>query len=156
MPTPYAGYVDSTEAVTTYLYNILLTNASALGVDSSTGVFYGDQMLLPTTPALCVVPGPETGMPNGAGGRPMLMVFLTYVMVYYEKIQDIQLNTHASLVLANTVKRLIHQDPTLGNTVINCYCSGVEPGVAVKGPGRSLMDASRMVFNSRSKVVLNP
>jgi hypothetical protein len=154
MPNPYAGYADATEVVANYLLNMITVGASALGVDPTKGVWYGDQTLLPTTPLLCVIPGPEAAVPQGAGGRPMQMTFTTFVMVYYGKVQDQQLNIHASLTLANAVKRLVHTDPFLGGNVINCYCSAVDPGIAAKGG--ALIDATRMAFQSRSKVVLNP
>ncbi|SRR5216684_1021477 len=155
MPNPYAAYTDSTEFVANYVLNAIKAGAATLGLtDAVNQVWYGDQVLLPETPAVCVVPGPETDTPNGAGGRPVRIDFRTFVMVYYGKVQDQQLNVHASLGLANQIKRLMNADPTLGGNAIDAYFSNIDPGVSAKQGG--LMDATRMTLLTKSKVVLNP
>lgn len=160
MPNPYAAYTDSNEFVANYLYQKFLANAGPSGFNlggvaqGQPGVWYGDTSgLLPSTPLLCVIPGPEQSVYQGVGGRPVLMTFTTFVMVYYGKVQDQQANVHASLTLANAVKRFVNPDITLGGNAIDCMCAAIDPGVAVKGG--ALIDASRMTFRTRSKVTLN-
>lgn len=164
MGTPYSAYVDSVEDVANYLYDTMLSNKTAFQYtdpSSSTtyvvqDVWYGDQSgLIPHLPCLCVVPGPEASQYNGVGGRPVMMTFQTFVMVYFGKIiGDHQLNVHASLSLARTIKRFMNQDVTLGGTVIDSFCSAIDPGVAIRGG--AMIDTSRMQFTARSKVLLNP
>lgn len=161
MPSPYTGLTDSTETVSNYLYLALLGDAVPLGLPTVgvkgdgtfNSVWYGDQAMLPVTPAICIVPGAESSVYNGVGGRPVLMTFETFVMVYFGKIQDAQQNKHQSLTLANAIKRFVNIDITLGGNVIDCMCSNIDPGVAVRMG--ALMDATRMTFRSRSKVTLN-
>lgn len=153
MAPPY-GFTDSIDVVSTYILDLLVSEASTLGVDPQKGYYYGEQDLIPTSPTICVVPGPESSEYNGVGGRPVLITFQTYVMVYVDKIQDIQISTHSAMQLAAAVKRAIHSDVKLGGNVLDCFCANAEPGYAVRRT--SLMAAARLTFRSRSKVLLNP
>ncbi len=154
MSNPYAGFTDSTDVVTKYILDKLSASAATLGADPRKSFYYGDQVLVPTTPAFCVIPGPETSQYDGVGGRPVIITFQTFVMVYAYKVQDVQLNMRTALQLATTVKHIIHPDVRLGGNVIDCFCSNVDPGYAVRRG--DLIAAARMTFRSRSKVVLNP
>jgi len=147
MPT----LTDDNEVVASYIFNLIKTNASALGLKT---VLYGDHDLIPHTPAVCVVPGPESTIYNGVGGRPVMITFETYALVIYNKLQDIQANLHSCGTLATQVKRLVHTDPMLGippnQLVIDCMCTDNEPGIVIKGG--QLSPANRLTFSSRSKV----
>jgi hypothetical protein len=161
MPSPYAPYTDSTDFVANYFYNVFVTNVVALGLPTvgtkadgtPNSVWYGDEPFLPVTPAVAVVPGPEQSNYDGVGGRPVLMTFQTFVMVYFGKIQDAQSNKHQSLQLANGIKRFMNADITLGGNAIDTMCAAIDPGVGIKMG--ALMDTTRMTFRTRSKVTLN-
>jgi hypothetical protein len=153
MAPPY-GFTDSTDVVATYILDLLVSQAATLGVDPQKGYYFGEQDLIPTSPVICVVPGPESSEYDGVGGRPVVVTFQTYVMVYVDKIQDIQVSTHSAMQLATAVKRVVHPDTRLGGNVIDCFCANVEPGYAVRRA--TLMAAARLTFRSRSKVLLNP
>ncbi len=157
MPNPYTT-TDSTEVVANYIYTQLLANMATLqdaGGTAVQAVWYGDDSsLMPTTPCLTVIPGPESSQYQGVGGRPVMMTFTTFVMVYYGKLQDQQANVHGSLQIAKAIKSFIHSNITLGGNVIDCLCTAAEPGVAVRNG--AMIDATRMTFTSRSKVLLNP
>jgi len=150
--------------VANYLYTQFKTNkASFTYTDPSTStvytvqdVWYGDQSgLIPHLPCLCVIPGPEQSVYNGVGGRPVRMTFQTFVMVYFGKITgDHQMNVHASLSLANVIKRFQNADMTLGGNAIDVFCNAVDPGVAIRGG--AMIDTTRMAFTTRTKVLLNP
>lgn len=154
MPTPYDSYTDSIDVVASYILSLLEASASTLGVDSARGFYYGEQELIPTTPGICVVPGPETDVYDGVGGRPVMITFLTYVVLYVDVLRDIQINTHQATQLATLVKRVVHADKNLGGNVLDCLCIQVEPGYALKKG--SLMAAARLTFRSRAKKILNP
>jgi hypothetical protein len=145
------GYstTDDSDAVATYVLGIVNSVKVANGI---VDVFYGDEKKLPHTPTVCVVPGPESSAYNGVGGRPTMITFTTYVMVYYSKVQDIQVNRHANLVLAKALKHAIHADGTLGGNVIDVLVTNLDPGIALKAG--ALFDATRLTLRSRSKVVL--
>lgn len=150
MPNPYTT-ASSSEVVHNYVLGMMNAVKVANGIAD---IFYGDERKIPRTPTVCVVPGPESSSYQGAGGRPVMKVFTTYVMVYCNKIQDHQANVHASLTLANTLMNVVHADPTLGGNAIDCLVTNSDPGMAVKAG--TLYDASRLTLRSRSKVVLNP
>jgi hypothetical protein len=155
MSNPYAGFTDSVDVVTQTILDKLIANASTLDVtDVNKSFFYGEQELLPTTPGFCVVPGPESSQYDGVAGRPVVITFMTFVMVYAYKVQDVQQNTKTAMQLATAVKGVIHPDVRLGGIVIDCFCSNVEPGYAIKRG--DLIAAARLTFQSRSKVLLNP
>jgi hypothetical protein len=153
MPNPYASFTDSVDVITKYILDKLIANASTLGADPRKGFYYGDQQLVPITPAFCVIPGPESSQYDGVGGRPVMITFQTFVMVYAYKVQDVQLNMRTAMQLAVSVKHIIHPDVRLGGNVIDCFCSNVDPGYAVRRG--DLVAAARMTFRSRSKVLLN-
>lgn len=141
---------DSAEVVATYITNKLSdpTNMANLGLQS---VWYGDQHLLPKTPAACIVPGEKRREFQGATFRTLNDI-QTYVLVYFGKIQDIQQNLHSAMQLAEAIELLVHQDLLLGGNVISCLCNIIDPGVINKG-GVWVMGA-RMTFQSMSKTTL--
>lgn len=153
-PTPYDAFTDSSDVVATYILNLLQSSASTLGIDPERGFYFGEQDLLPTSPAICVLPAPETSAYAGAGGRPVMIQFQTYVMVYVDIIRDVQLNTHQATQLTTAIKHVVHADKNLGGNVLDCYCVQVEPGYALKKG--ALMAAARMNFRSKAKKILNP
>jgi hypothetical protein len=138
---------DSTETIANYIYTKikLPANMTSLGLSS---VWYGDQELLPVTPAVCVSPGPKQREFQGATFRT-LNTIETYALVYYGKIQDIQVNLHSATTLADSIETLIHSDLTLGGNVIAVLCTQNEPGVINKA-GVWVMGA-RLTFQSTSK-----
>lgn len=144
---PPGPNTDSAEVIANYIYTKLLVpaNMTALGVNA---VWYGDQTLLPTTPALCVSPGTKKREFQGASYRT-LNTIETYVWVYFGKIQDIQANLHGATTLADAIETLIHSDLTLGGNVVAVLCTQSEPGMINKG-GVWVMGA-RLTFESVSK-----
>lgn len=147
---PPGPNTDSNEVVANYIYQKLLnpTNMTALGVLS---VWYGDQELIPNTPALCVAPGNKKREFQGATFRT-LNTFETYVLVYYSKIQDVQQNLHGATTLADAIETLVHSDLLLGGNVFSVLCTQNEPGMITKSG--SLMMGARLTFESQSKTTL--
>lgn len=159
MSSPYAGLTDDSEVVANYLLNAFTSVMSTFTDNGNPptalqAIWYGDQSgLLPTTPAMSIVPGPQTSRYNGVGARPVLMTFETFALVYYGKIQDIQANTHASLTIANKVKKYQNTLGNFGGLIIDCMCSAVDPGVSVRAG--AMYDTTRMTFVARTKVTLD-
>lgn len=141
---------DSAEVIANYIYQKLLdpTNMTNLGLQAT---WYGDQQLLPTTPAVCVAPGNKKREFQGATYRTLNEIE-TYVWVYYGKIQDAQQNLHAATALAEGIETLVHSDLKLGGNVISVLCTQNEPGMINK-MGVWMMGA-RLTFASMSKTTL--
>jgi hypothetical protein len=147
---PPGPNTDSSEVVANYIYTKLNdpTNKANLGL---VDVWYGDQDLLPHTPAACVAPGNKQRQFQGATFRT-LNTFETYILVYYGKIQDVQANLHSVTLLADNIETLVHSDLLLGGNVFSVLCTQNEPGMISKA-GALLMGA-RMTFESQSKTTL--
>jgi hypothetical protein len=142
---------DSTEVVTNYIYQMMQAVAETFSPEQIQDVFYGDQTLLSKTPAICVVPGVKHREFHGASLQTM-NTFETLVYVYYCKLQDVQLNTHGCVALADAIEKQVHSDITLGGNVISILCEQNEPGIATKNG--DLMMAARLQFHSQSRTRL--
>ena len=144
---------DSSEVVANYIYTMMKGVAETFSPEQIQDVFYGDQVLLPKTPAICVVPGVKQREFQGASLR-VLNIFETLIYVYYCKIQDVQQNTHGCVALADAIEKFVHADFTLGGNVFSIICEQSEPGIATKSG--DLMMAARLLFRSQSKTMLLP
>jgi hypothetical protein len=142
---------DSSEVVANYIFGILQGVADTFSPESIQDVFYGDQSLLPKTPAVCVVPGVKNREFQGAS-LCTLNTFVTYVYLYYEKLQDAQLNVHGCTALADAIEKFVHADFKLGGNVVYVICEQNEPGIATKQG--DLVMAARLQFRSMSKTML--
>jgi hypothetical protein len=129
---------------------MLEANTSALVIQD---VWYGDQELLPRTPAVCVNPGTKKRQFQGATFRTLNDIE-TYVLVYFGKIQDVQANLHGATQLADSIETLVHSDLTLGGNVIAVLCTQNEPGMINKA-GVWMMGA-RLTFQSMTKTTFPP
>jgi hypothetical protein len=141
---------DSADVIATYIYDMLEANTSALVIQD---VWYGDQELLPRTPAVCVNPGTKKRQFQGATFRTLNDIE-TYVLVYFGKIQDVQANLHGATQLADSIETLVHSDLTLGGNVIAVLCTQNEPGMINKA-GVWMMGA-RLTFQSMTKTTFPP
>lgn len=139
---------DNLDTVTQYIVDLINTNKVALGVQD---VWYGDQELIPRSPAVAVEPGTKTrtltGMPRMATNN-----FTVFILVYVAKLQDIQLTRKTSNQLAEAIEDLIHGDSNLGGLVVHGFCTSQESGYAVRGS--LLMRAVRISYEAMSKLQL--
>ena len=123
-------------------------------------VWYGDQNLLPHTPAICV----ETGnLARQFAGVPYRVEnnFEVYIMVYHGEITDKQINRDICEKLAVQIQDLMHSDircdnplydpavSTAAGLVIYGMVSAIEPGYTVRQ--RSLMYTTRITWFGMSK-----
>jgi hypothetical protein len=147
---------DSSEVVATFIADLLSANKASLPTPVQ-DVWYGDQQLLPHTPAICVAPGMKTREFQGASLRT-LNVFETLVWVYFCKLQDVQENLHGCTAVMDAVDYMVQtnngSDNTLGGIVTSVICMQSEPGIATKQG--ALMMAARLAFRSQSKTMLLP
>ena len=139
---------SSEEVVANAIFTIITANLGPLGAAVS---FYGDQDLLPKTPAICIAPGPKTREFQGAS-LTTLNTFETFVFVYYGKIQDVQVNWHGAQALADAIEPVVQTDMTLGGIVTSTLCTLNEPGMINKSG--SLMMGNRLTFQSQNKTRL--
>lgn len=125
----------------------LVANKESLGIED---VFYGDQNLIPRSPAVCVETGNKARALAGATRRTD-NIFVVYILVYHSEIRSPQSNRRAADALAESIETLIHQDPTLGGLVTHGYVTSVEPGY-VDRP--NTMRACRITYEGQSRTLL--
>lgn len=135
-----------------YLVEKAQQNKADLGLAD---VFFGDQALLPRTPALCVEPDAKSGNVNPTRKAEYEITF--YLLVYYDKIQDSISNRKGLLALCDALETLYNSDQYLGidamsGLVIHNYISRVESGYVAKG--QSLMTAARMTWTGKTQRIL--
>jgi hypothetical protein len=142
---------DSLETITQTIVS-LLEDHTELGFED---VFYGDQDLIPRTPAAAVesagLARELQGIATGGMTRNELSV---YIFVYHCPIQSAQKTRKECDQFAEQVQRLLHNDVTLGGLVIHGFCNNSEPGVAVRGG--AAMRAHRITWMGISKTRLAP
>jgi hypothetical protein len=141
---------DSIYVYTNYVFELLDGRKAELGVQD---VWFGDDAStkLPRTPAITVEGAPKSREYNGAPRRSMNTMDM-YVMVYHDKIADVQENARNAMRRAEAVEAVLHEDAQLGGLVIDSMVISNEPGTADRGG--SLMSASRLTFRARSQTLL--
>lgn len=135
-------FTDSLVTVVDAVTAKLESNVEALGL---TDVFFGDQDLIPRSPAACVEPGTKERDLQGANRRTE-NTFTIYILVYHSEVRSPQSNRRDADVLAEAIETLLHQDATLSGLVRHCYVVKVESGYARKQNG--VMRSSRITFEA--------
>jgi hypothetical protein len=138
----------SAEVVATAIKAAIDAHMASLGIEAT---YYGDQTILPVTPAVCITPGNKS---RGFQGASLMTenTFESYVFVYFGKVQDVQQNLHSAQTLADAIEPIVQADMTLGGIVIWTICTQNEPGIINKQG--SLLMGNRMTFQSYSKTRL--
>lgn len=138
----------SADVVATAILAAIDAQKVSLGIVDT---FYGDQAILPHTPAVCVSPGTKGREFQGATLMTQNIIE-TYVYVYFGKVADVQQNVHGAQQLADAIEPVVQADITLGGIVISTLCTQNEPGLINKMG--SLMMGNRLTFQSMSRTRL--
>src|SRR5512139_916007 len=114
-------------------------------------IFYGDQERIPRTPAVCVEPGEKNRELQGAPNMTS-NTFDIYVLIYHNKMQEIQLTRRECDVLAYEIEKRLHQNLQLGGIIIHGYCVSNESGYTYKQ--NTLYRSARLTYRATSKTSL--
>jgi hypothetical protein len=133
-------------AVCEAFVNLFELNKASLGIAD---VFYGDQALIPRTPAVTVESGPKSRLLTNTGFMTTNTIQI-YFMVYFGKVQDVQQNKRAADQLSEAIEDLVHLDKQLGGLVVTGYIVEVDPGMAERGKD-VLLKANRLTWQGTSK-----
>src|SRR2546421_3854948 len=113
-------HTSHTSVVATAIKNLLQTNQQSLGLSL---VLYGQQLMIPQSPAAVVVPGPKQRMLvgiQGPGGRTDN--FLTvYIEVHNSMVGSEDEERLIVDQIAEGVEDKIHSDTTMGGLVIHGF-----------------------------------
>jgi hypothetical protein len=145
-----AELTNSEVACALYLQDLLETNKVALGVRD---VFYGDQVRIPYSPAICVETGRKERALNGAPRRTEITLNV-HLLVYHAPIEDGQVTRLQNDLLDEAIETLIHLEDnrTLGGLVVHGMVVAIEPGYQIKAG--STYRASRIDYQATSQVQL--
>lgn len=125
-------------------------NLASLGIREQGDVFYGDQMLIPRTPAVCVEAGPLNRELSGIGGKGRTTNTITvFLLCYIARIQDMQLTRREADEFAEKIMDILHQDVTRSGLVVHGFVTGIEPGYATRGDTN--MRAARITWTGMTK-----
>jgi hypothetical protein len=117
-------------------------------------VYYGEQTLIPSYPAVVVESYP---MEREITGTHTFGVTLrTGIIVFHGKLQPPEVTKKECEELIELITETLHADHTLDGLVVFGYINRVDPGVAIRGgpEGASEMyRASRVTWEGLSRVV---
>jgi hypothetical protein len=135
---------DSLVVVTQYLFDKFNVQ-SVKDQFGLTDVFYGDQSLIPRSPAMCIESGPKDRQLQGAMRRTQNNISV-FLLLYHSEIRSPQSNRKDADTLAEAIELFVHQDKTLGGLVTHCYCTQVVPSYVTKSD--QPMRAARIVVEA--------
>jgi hypothetical protein len=151
MTTPYSDIVHGKlSGLCRYVLDRLDGNKAVLG-QGIADTFYGDQVMIPRTPTLCLEPDGKRRELQGVPRR-VENTYTMYIILYVSKVDDTQVNAEDVLILAEAVEDFLHVDPTLDDRVIHSFCTEVEPGYRTRQGTR--YRACRITFQAINKTVL--
>ena len=135
---------DSLVAIVDYQIDLLKSNAGLLGLNE---VYYGDQNLIATVPAVCVEGQRKTRDMSGTSFRSENLLRTT-LLVYYSQMQDVNATQRDVEILAEQIEEVLHTDQTMGGLVVHGRVIELEPGYAVRE--RVYLRACRMTWQGIS------
>lgn len=155
---------DSLLTTSVRIYDILVANAVGLGLagPTKTNVWYGDQSMLPETPAVCIEPGTKTrdlrGVPDMTENNMDVHIFLYHSAVGTEQQQS----RRDTVGFAEAIERFLHINHlnmvnSIGEQIIvHGFVRSLDAGYQYKN-GSTLYNAVHMVWTGFTKTSLrNP
>jgi hypothetical protein len=139
---------DSLVVVSEYLFDLITQNKTPLGLQD---IYYGDQALIPRTPALCVESDTKTREIDGAPRRTLVQLN-TFLILYHSPVKDIQKTRKDVDILAEAVETLVHADAQMNHLVIHSLVTTMQSGYAMK-TGTQIRSC-RLTVQATSQVLL--
>jgi hypothetical protein len=154
---------DSVLTASVRIYDLLTANAAALGLvgPTKTNVWYGDQTLLPETPAVCIEPGTKSrelrGVPDMTENTLDVHILLYHSVVGTEQ----QVARRATIQFAEAIERYLHVNHlnmlnSIGEQIIvHGFVRSSDPGFQYKTS--TMYNAVHMIWTGLTKTSLrNP
>jgi hypothetical protein len=155
MTAPY-NLSDSTLEIADRFLEILTAQKVALGIQD---VWFGDQLMIPRTPALCVEPGVERRSLNGVPDMTQMLIDTT-IFLYHSVVGSEQQQARRNCIqFAKDVQHYLHVNHTrLYNAAatqqltIHGWCTDFDPQYRYRQG--TLHNAVQMTWTSLTKVSL--
>jgi hypothetical protein len=141
---------DSLVTVSQALFNKFDGQQDTFGL---TDVFWGDQLLIPRSPCLCIEPGMKTREIQGMNRRTENVINV-FLILYHSEVRSPQSNRKDVDILAEQIETYVHLDATLGGLLTHGYCVRLESGYATKG--QQTFRSARIQFEGRTVTNLPP
>src|SRR5215831_8968256 len=155
MTSPYSIYSADISVIAQLLIDKLNGHAGAF-VIPLTGVVYGDQNLVPSTPYVTVEPDTKT---RELAGAPNMTenTFQIFITVLITNVSDTLVTRKQADQLAYDIEKYIHGDLQLTNggptpALIHGYVTENTSGVVIKG--NTKYQAARLTFTGKNKTSL--
>jgi len=150
---------DSNLVIADRIFTLLDAAKASLTYDSVTvqDVWFGDQNLVPRTPALCVVPGFARFELHAAQAMTENRIE-TYFMLYHGPVSEEQQSLRRTVGLANVIMTWLHRNHLQlyaangDRLTVHNHVAEMEPGFAYKP--KTLHHAVRMTWISITKTRL--
>ncbi len=114
-------------------------------------VYYGDQVLVPRTPTVCVEPLEKVRELAGVSDRTENTIQVG-IMIYHGQVTSSQITRRECDVFAEQVEKVLHLDRQLGGLLIYGFCNRLESGYAERNG--ALMFSSRLTYQGLTKTRL--
>lgn len=143
------------------IYDIIEAKvATFTPVMTVTNLFWGDQLKIPFTPAICVEPMEQQAEFAGIGGAGRLeIVHEVHLICYTSRLTDSQANRRESDYFVEQVKNVLHT-PGLGLTNSQLGNGAVLAGNVVRTnygyAKRNTLRAARLVWQGKCKTSIVP
>lgn len=132
------------------------TNKVAVGLDSDSFVDYGDHNNITGGKAATVSAGTknrELAGVAGPGGRTLNLIEVV-VTVYYMKVEDEATARLAVDQIAENIEDLLHEDTTMGGTIIHGFVRQWVPGIIMRETSQFRVVQLHFVGQTKTNVTL--
>lgn len=134
------------EEVLDFIYALLDTNKVSLGVKF---IGYGDETLIPEYPAVILTSDPVQRDIHAT--RQFMVTFNCSLWVYHARLdENHKTRTRNDLLLATSIRELLHDNKNLGGNIIFGYVNGETPGVLTRP--NELIIGTRITWEGNSIV----
>lgn len=111
-------------------------------------VFYGDEKLIPRTPAVSVIPDTKDRV-LAETGMMVVNTFQVFIIIYHSRLDTVQVTRKECDALAEQLESLLHLDKKLGGLLYTSHATTLTPGYVTRG--KVIMQATRITWQGRSK-----
>lgn len=111
-------------------------------------IWYGDDQLIPETPAINIVPLTKRRTLNATGHTTENALELN-IVIFHSRLDKPSVTRKECDVLAERLEAVLHENKRLDGNVIYGYVRELEPGVATRN--NVMMRATRLLWTSLTK-----
>lgn len=139
-----ANLTADISVLSTYIHGLVEDEKASLSLED---VWYGDQQLIPRTPAVTIEPGRVDTTLNNTGMQAT-HEFEVELLVYHSELLEVNTTRLECIQLGESIRDLLNSDKQMDGHVVHGHVSRFEPGYATR---QVLLQAVRLTWNGMSK-----